>query len=278
MNDNSNTGFLYHYTSVDILALILKNRTFRLNPLDKLDDLQEQKTADVNNLGKFVFVSSWTDDLEESIPMWKMYTNPLAGVRIKLRKNPFKIHGTSGSDFSDKMGFTMVDSASSNNHVDTFLNIAEILSKGFYCDQAWNGDILKQVIYTDDKSLLEPDVLGIADGKLDLKLGKLGIHKSKYWEFQKEWRYIMRFVPFNLSVGIDKSIEAFNLTANKMALGIQAPPFPYYDLEIATDAFTEMEITCSPQISVGNRLILDTLVEHFNPDAFVRESALSGKL
>ena len=42
--ENANTEYLYHYTSVDSLALILKNKTIRLNPLDKMDDLQEKKT------------------------------------------------------------------------------------------------------------------------------------------------------------------------------------------------------------------------------------------
>ena len=52
---------LYHYTTVESLALILKNRTLRLNPLDKMDDLQEAqsqsrqinvgpKSCDVSNL------------------------------------------------------------------------------------------------------------------------------------------------------------------------------------------------------------------------------------
>lgn len=50
--------YLYHYTSIENLALILKNRTIRLNTLDKMDDLQEQKTRDVQNFGKFFFVSS----------------------------------------------------------------------------------------------------------------------------------------------------------------------------------------------------------------------------
>lgn len=49
------TEYLYHYTSVDSLALILKNRTIRLNSLDKMDDLQEQKTSDINNFGEFFF-------------------------------------------------------------------------------------------------------------------------------------------------------------------------------------------------------------------------------
>ena len=61
----SNIEYLYRYTSLESLALILKSRQIRLNPLDKMDDLQEQKTADVENLGKFVFISSWTEESDE---------------------------------------------------------------------------------------------------------------------------------------------------------------------------------------------------------------------
>ena len=39
----SNIEYLYRYTSLESLALILKSRQIRLNPLDKMDDLQEQK-------------------------------------------------------------------------------------------------------------------------------------------------------------------------------------------------------------------------------------------
>ena len=78
----SNIEYLYRYTSLESLALILKSRQIRLNPLDKMDDLQEQKTADVENLGKFVFISSWTEESDESIPMWRMYTDPRAGVHL----------------------------------------------------------------------------------------------------------------------------------------------------------------------------------------------------
>ena len=67
MNQND---YLYHYTSVDSLALILKNRTIRLNTLDKLDDLQEQKTADIKNFGKFFFVSleCYTESIVDKRP------------------------------------------------------------------------------------------------------------------------------------------------------------------------------------------------------------------
>ena len=65
---------LYHYTSVESLAMILSSQKFRLSPLSILDDLQEEKTRDISEIGKTVFVSSWTSDEKESIPMWNMYS------------------------------------------------------------------------------------------------------------------------------------------------------------------------------------------------------------
>ena len=123
--------YLYHYTSIEKLALILKNRTIRLNPLDKMDDLQEQKTADVKNLGRFVFVSSWTADTKESIPMWKMYTDLSAGVRIRLRKNPFVRHRTSKEDVSEVIKNGLGIQTDSDGTADTF--IRAYLKSHSYC-------------------------------------------------------------------------------------------------------------------------------------------------
>ena len=46
--------------NLDTLALILKNRTFRLSPLSNMDDKQEQMTQESIDLGKYIFVSCWT--------------------------------------------------------------------------------------------------------------------------------------------------------------------------------------------------------------------------
>ena len=48
-----NNEYLYHYTNIETLALILRNQTIRFNSLDKMDDLQEQQTADIKNIGQF---------------------------------------------------------------------------------------------------------------------------------------------------------------------------------------------------------------------------------
>ena len=78
---------IHHYTNIEALALILRNRTLRFNRLDQVDDPEESTfISNVVNLGIYTFVSCWTEAKEESIPMWKMYTNGKWGVRLSVEK------------------------------------------------------------------------------------------------------------------------------------------------------------------------------------------------
>ena len=52
--------------------------------------------------------------------------------------------------------------------------------------------------------------------------------------------------------------------------------FPYYDMVISDEAFEDMDITLSPRISAGSRIIVQNLIEKFNPDATLTESSLVG--
>lgn len=91
---------LYHYASLDTLALILHNRTIRFSWLDKVDDPQEQRSADSQNLGKMKLVSCWTSSDEESIPMWREYAGAECGVRIQMKSHPFKRYSVSTESLS----------------------------------------------------------------------------------------------------------------------------------------------------------------------------------
>ena len=190
--DNSADTFLYHYTTIEKLALILKNKTIRLMPLDKLDDVQEAKTKDSENLGKYVFVSSWTEDETESIPMWNLYSDLTCGVRIGLRKNPFKWHATKESDFL-KLNKEDADETTLIKEINTFLDLEPLILNHIFCPQARTGDILKKVEYTNDLEKLEPQIIKQEEKRITLELGKLGSVKNQYWEFQKEWRYVIQF-------------------------------------------------------------------------------------
>lgn len=61
---------IYHYTSLETLALILKNRTLLFNNVKNMNDPEEVVTEDFkNSLQDYAFISCWTQNPEESIPL-----------------------------------------------------------------------------------------------------------------------------------------------------------------------------------------------------------------
>lgn len=267
--------YLYHYTNIETLALILKNRTIRFNSLNKMDDLQEQQTADIKNIGQFCYISSWTEDPTESIPMWNMYASLNLGVRIRLRKNPFKIYNNTAEALS-KVINAPVNDESNGKPLQSIIPITEMFSKGFFSVQAMNKELLIKVEYTDDKEKLYPHLLHQEGEGFSIALGELGKYKNLHWNFQNEWRYILTILPLNLNQPIENSLQNFQLIANKMRLGLEKQPFPYYDMHLSNEAFCEMEITLSPRISAGSKIIVENLVEKYNPSAIINESNLVG--
>lgn len=92
--------FLYHYTSIESLAYILKNKTIKFNNLMNVDDPEEAETSDLGKFGRHCLVSCWTDVSEDILPMWNMYTPDMRGVRIGMKKNPFKEHIYNAGEFN----------------------------------------------------------------------------------------------------------------------------------------------------------------------------------
>ena len=103
-----------------------------------------------------------------------------------------------------------------------------------------------------------------------------GKYKNLHWSFQSEWRYILTILPFDINQPVEKSMLDFQIIANKMKLGLERQPFSHYDMYISDDAFADMEITLSPRISAGSRIIVENLLEKFNPSAALTESHLVG--
>lgn len=270
-----NIEYLYHYTSIEVLALILKNRTIRFNSLDKMDDLQEQQTADIKNIGQFCYISSWTDDSTESIPMWNMYASLNLGVRIKLRKDPFKIYDNTTDNLSKVVNAPITDN-SGGKPLQSIIPLTDMFSKGFFTVQAMNRQLLCKVEYTDNIEKLYPHILKEDGDRFTLALGELGKYKNLHWSFQSEWRYILNILPFDINQSVEKLMLDFQIIANKMKLGLEKQPFPYYDMHISDEAFADMEITLSPRISAGSKIIVENLIEKFNPSATLTESNLVG--
>ena len=284
--------YLYHYTSVESLALILKNKSFRLSPLSVLDDLQEERVKDSQTFGEYVFVSSWTEDDEESIPMWNMYSSMSYGIRIKMKKNPFKtyeidktllLHEFHNVQLTQNIfgGYDMVFSAEKPSGYTTKFSIKNLIippkdffSEKYFLYNCCPNDILIKVDYTNKNELLTPQIVN----DYSIFIGKLGRHKKKCWEFQKEWRYILRFSPIGFKEIVNHPIDSLEAIYKRYCNPTKALPFKYFYLTLEDDALDTMEITLSPKLSEGYRTIIQLLKQKYNPKMIIKNSSVSNDI
>ena len=263
---------LYKYMTLESLALILKSRKLRLNPLRKMDDMQEVETADEFQYANYVFISSWMDQPKEVIPMWKLYSTTYNGIRLGMKENPFKKYILTKSDFEKHLSDTTVAGES----MDTVVPIEQYFNDGYIILNPQFDKILNDVVYTDDENLLKPVSVKAQGDKFDVFTGQVGKYKSTYWQFQNEKRYILRFIPIN---GLDKvnSPQISTFVYNKLKSN-DNDFLDYFDLTLDDEAFNSMEVTMSPQFTEGNRILLELLKEKYNPNMIIQESALKDKI
>ncbi|MGL5712533.1 MAG: DUF2971 domain-containing protein [Paraclostridium sp.] len=255
----SKPQYLYHYTNIESLALILKYKTIRFSRLDLVDDLEEVETADMGSAGRFYFVSCWTEDENESIPFWYMYTKDMKGVRIKLPSNPFVEYDVEGEYVSQsfKSNFTY----------------KEILRPDGIINSAW-GDLLIPVTYTDNENLIKPTITFKDSGGNGFKLDKIGKYKRSNWSFQKEWRYMIFISPLTLEeMQMKRDDLVFERFKNGYNLDID-----HYLLNIDNSKFEQMEIMLGPNTSDGEKIMVEALVNKYNPKAKIYDSKLKNKI
>ena len=51
-------------------------------------------------------------------------------------------------------------------------------------------------------------------------------------------------------------------------------PFYHYDFPIAEEAFLDIEITTGPKMNMGDKILLQSLVEKYSPTATIKNSSL----
>ena len=271
----NNNEYLYHYTNIETLALILKNHTIRLNNLSNMDDLQECKARDLDNAGRFVFVSSWTEDEQENIPMWKMYASLEQGIRIKLKKNPFKQYTITEDEL--KSLFSHSASIPGGNALLTNIPFKDLIDYKVCTPQIIAPqNFLTKIEYTEDENKIYPNIVELNESNFSVKIGSLGKYKNLYWSFQNEWRYILTFFPLDLTKNPDEVLHDFQVYANLVRYDFKIEIFDYYDLYIDDQYFEQMEITFSPKMSLGNQIIVESLIEKYNPKAVFKKSCLTG--
>lgn len=257
--------YLFHYTTIDTLALILKYKSIRFNSLKNVDDLEEQESADLSNFGKFCFASCWTADENENIALWNMYSKNGTGIRIQLPASPFKKN-------------TVIINDNPSNTIETHYKSITINDVNGHCVfnffpcQEVN---LSPVYYTDNESLKKPNIFHQEENRISIDWSLLGNIKSSLWSFQKEWRFSFCTTPSQIPI---LSFKGFTIKQISQFCEHTTPPFEYYDISIDDKCFSEMKILMGPSTTESDLTIVHSLVKTFNPTAEIEPSHLKNTI
>lgn len=275
------TQFLHHYTTIDTLALILKNRSIRFNRLDHVDDMGESHKYGEYTLSRYLFATCWTDSDEESIPLWHMYSKGMTGVRLSLPIDPFdyqplKPHPLLGFTVTGKLlSFFPIEEIFTNEYM---INMAYILNKKSF---------IKKVEYIDDDRLIE-----IRRKAVELKVDKNGKrwtsiagptelagYKSKKWEFQAEVRYVIMVLPFppvqpSKDLGANW-VENFSPYLMKSIQDGAGPNKDFIDVKISQNAIDNIKVTLAPLATESDKIIVNALLQQYTKNGSVSNSSLT---
>lgn len=270
--------YLYHYTSIETLALILSNKTLCFNNLLNVDDIEEAETSDMGKFGRFVYASCWTNDERESIPLWNLYTPDMHGVRIKLPVFPFK-------RYSYKKGEYFLE-----NDVETYINIEKLYKENKVSIVA-NQPQLVEIEYTADPEKLYPKVRTLSsESQFQHYLSSeesnnvnfnvlysfkdVGKYKRKEWSFQKEWRYIYSVSPMGEKELNPPTLEKHRELIRRIEDREYKPLYTRMFLELDDNSLKNIEVLCGPRMNDAEKVVVKALLEKYCPSGIYKESTL----
>ena len=169
---------IYHYTKIETLRLILKNRTIRFNRLDHVDDVDEYIHGSGpydTKLGLYTFVSCWTKDREENRDLWERYGDGYRGVRIGLEEDLFETFQSVG----DLNCYKFPTSIGQDFVIPPFINPAR----------------LYDVVYLDEQEQKVKDLISEGEHGILTEISYVGIYKKLKWKVQNESRYKLTLLP-----------------------------------------------------------------------------------
>ena len=255
--------YLYHYTSIANLVLILSSGNIRFSRLDLVNDPEEGQADDLPIASRHVFVSCWTAEKSESIPMWSLYAPDMRGCRIRLP-----------ADFLDT-ALPVFNAGVPRRELINQLEVRvgkEDLKEDFPVTVKYvDGPI--EVQYTEDESILRPQVIDINASDLVIVPRSLGIAKRPEWGFEREWRYRIVAVLENLRDPVPVSVSG-----SKPPFGsIYALPMrtKALDPKLRTEVLKHIQITMGPLAERSDWEIVNLARERYAPEATVIESAIA---
>ena len=257
------TDYLYHYTNLEALKLILQNKTFRLSSLNRMDDLEEGETEDFQKLGRFIYISSWTNNPNESLLLWN-YSRGNEGVRLRMKPQIFKEENI---DSKINIHGRTVEVKEVFN-----LGLLDIMKKKNISFVPPRAELIR-VTYTNLERLLKPTVHKIfPGGDVEIQTENLGIFKRIEWQDQQEWRYRLNSMPLSINeVVLSRYPNGHKILLDKLKT---REDLGYVDIPLKDGVFEDLEILCSPYMSEKSKGVLNEFLALHAPSATIKTSGM----
>jgi hypothetical protein len=255
---------LAHYTSIEVLNLILKNKSIKFNRLDLVDDMSESKTVEIENASKFIYVSCWSEADVDNLSLWNMYADNMHGVKIIMPFFPFIIEMDGKEYFIDEddiprkkqcelKGFDIIKNELYQLNPNVF-SLEENEFINFYRSIDYKDSI-------DTKKVINR-FPGWRGSYAYLSVAELGITKHKDWEFQKEFRYLLPYGNQNILLNILKGINPSEL--KNMLVNFNSLQESIY-IPVHKKALDSCKIIIGPKCSESEIDLINYIIEKYNP-------------
>lgn len=258
---------IYHYTTLENLVLILKNKTIRFNRLDQMDDQCERNFFSPGlNWSPYTYVSCWTETPDENIPLWHMYSKGGTGIRIGLDKEciDWEKQILSGYNISDSIQHPSAKA----NQVSVSIQLRPITIYGIintsqcYHPIKYRGISFhkEDVSIGANRTLVNRTLSGEEFQKY------VAVYKDEKWAFQNEVRFILFAVP-QIAKEKKMSFDEFQtIIANRTY-----NPITYIDLPLKKSVMDSMEIVLGPNVSEGTFILAKLLVNEYAPSTEIKK-------
>lgn len=236
---------IYHYTTIDTLALIMQNKTIRFNRLDHVDDIEESIYGS-GPLGlkvcRYAFVSCWTRNQEENQDLWQKYANNGKGIRISLDEDMFETHHI-------------------NKYYKAFFKEWFKIIGDCAFTLPLNQAILYDVKYVEDNKERIQKAVKQEGYFSNINHNEVGIYKRKDdWEQQGESRFKLFALPSNheasehiKSKDVIMIFNAFDIF-NALLMSNHKVKLDYVDMPLKKRALDDIEVMMGPRTTSEDKL------------------------
>lgn len=259
---------VFHYTTLESLALILKSGKIRFTRLDRLDDVTEAQRIAGIDFGKYALVSCWSQEAEDSLPQWHMYASGMSGVRIQL---PIKLFAD--TPYVVPKGFAGIEV---NGPYFSPISFEQGLAEQCVVTPVVFFDELAGPIeYVDDVTVAVASHLGSRqDSRGDpisiiRTTGRVIRYKASTWKFQSEYRFALAALPTD-GFGLSNVVAALRAGVDH---GLH-----HFDVPIDPRAFEHLVVRTGPLCTPGSVACIEALLAKWAPRARLEASPLTGKV